>query len=421
MKTLLPALGLLVVASAAIAQTTPPPPQPFPAPITGYTGRYLDSAETPDFQFPNRTLRTDLAKAAPELNLMLVDLSGSEFAAYDLSTFPQRLASGPLATGAHGEKYLPPAISFDAQAPGSGFNAPHVDGQKFLFDFDYDDRGNFYLAYSIWGFAILDHSAHLITQVETPPFVPFISMSVKSGAAYDVLISDAQTGTAVYDATNPGAPALLRTLPIGIISYAKSANAIGIVTAGGHLRLYDAAALVSGGAAFRDVAPPAGAHFTSVATDGNRFFATIGGFGNGMLDILTRQTDGSYSEALTSLGTFMPFVARYGGGYVSMGGVRSTQVGLMLARVDGATPVLYDLVSYLHSAYPTGETVPSFGLPFTTGGGTYLLGAFNGIGDVFALAAVVPPTPPPSIPTASTFALIAIAVALAAVAAIRLR
>jgi hypothetical protein len=141
-----------------------------------------------------------------------------------------------------------------------------------------------------------------------------------------------------------------------------------------------------------------------------------------MLDVLTRQTDGSYSETLTSLGTFTPFVAMYGGGYVSMGGFKPTQkVGLILARVDGATPVLYDLVSYFSSAYPPFETIPLHGLPFTTNGGTYLLGAFYGIGDVFSLAAVVPAVAVPSIPTASTFALIAIAAALALAAVIRLR
>jgi hypothetical protein len=130
-----------------------------------------------------------------------------------------------------------------------------LDGQRRLYDIDYDDRGDFYLAYSLWGFAILDHTGHLLAQVQSPPVAPGISMSVKSGASYDVLISGLfGTETAVYDATNPSAPALLRTLPIGIVSYAKAADAIAIVTTvGGHLLLYDAATLVSGGAAFRDV------------------------------------------------------------------------------------------------------------------------------------------------------------------------
>src|SRR5260370_38156617 len=99
------ALVVFVSISAAVAQNAPLPQPPFPAPISAFQGRFLDSTQVGDFQFPNRTLRAEFTKVAPELDRIFMILGGGTFAAYRLSAFASRV-TGPLATSAHGEKYL---------------------------------------------------------------------------------------------------------------------------------------------------------------------------------------------------------------------------------------------------------------------------------------------------------------------------
>jgi hypothetical protein len=397
---------LLFAASAAIAQSTPPPPQPYPPPITSYDGRYLDSAQTPDIQFPNRTLRTYKAKNAPELNLMLVALSGSTFAAYDLSTFTSRLATEPLSTFANGEKYLPPDIVFDAQSPGSGFVIVPQDGQNFLRDFDYDDRGDFYLAYGPWGFGLIDHSAHLLSQVATPPVLPNVILSVKLGSSYFALISDATTATAVYDVTNPAAPVFVRMFSVPIAAYAKSASNIAIVNGSG-LSIYTPSALVTGAAPLQQIA----GSFIDVTTDGSRFFALRA---PSTVATLTPQQNGSYTEIDTPLNTSGFGVSiTYGAGYLGIPLIAPK--GLVLFADTGSGLTRYDLSPYVAATYSGGRMLPHYAVPFHAGASTHLLLAFDAIGDVFQLAAVT------AVPAISPLALALIALALAGIAALKLR
>src|SRR5256885_7969466 len=133
-----PVLALIALSFAAPlhAQTTPPPTGPTPPPLTGFVCRYLDSAETREFQGgPSRTLRARLVKVAPERGLILMAISGSVFGAYSLSPFANRVATEPLSTGGHGEEYLPPDVFTVDPEHQSGWNAPLTDGQDRPFDF----------------------------------------------------------------------------------------------------------------------------------------------------------------------------------------------------------------------------------------------------------------------------------------------
>ena len=408
------ALLLLAVGSAALGQTTPPPSPPFPAPIIGYDGRYVDSAETPDFQFPNRTIRTYKAKTAPELNLMLTSLSGSTFAAYDLTTLPSRLASPVRATGAHGEKYLAPDVSFDAQAPGSGFVIVPQDGQVFLQDFDYDLRGNFYLSYGPWGFGIIDGGGHLLSQL-FPPFSVATGMSVQIGNTYYALVSDGNSLTDVYDVTNLASPVLVRVLHFGIVAYARGATNIALITGpvltGNHvLRVYDPSALVHGGIILQEVAPPgSSAAFIDVTTDGMRFFALY--FDIGFTFHVGTLTPQQFAYGFTSVPLGFGRIGvsiRYGAGYL---GIPVSPKGLVLFAAKDMTS--YDLTPFVTANYALGQ--PHDAVPFFSGGSTHLLLAFQALGDVYQLANVAP------IPAAAPLTLVLIALALASVAALKLR
>lgn len=403
----LAALVLLLSTASAVAQSTPPPPAPFPPPITAYDGRYLDSAQTPDIQSPHRTLRATKAKYAPDLNLMLVILSGSIFGAYDLSTFPSRLATEPPSTYANGEKYLPPDLVFDAESPSSGFVVTPQDGQTFLRDFDHDDRGDFYLAYGPWGFGLIDGNAQLLSQVITPQVLPNVILSVKLGSSYYALISDGSTATAVYDVTNAAAPVFVRKFSVPIAAYAKSASDIAIVTSGG-LNIYTPSALVAGTAPFQQIA----GSFSDVTTDGARFFAVF--LHPPTVATLTLQQNGSYAETDTPLNTGgFAFSITYGAGYLGVALV--VPKGLVVLADTGSGFTEYNLSPYVASTYPSFRMAPHYAVPFHAGASTHLLLAFEGIGDVFQLASVAP------IPAASPLALALIAVALAAIAALKLR
>jgi hypothetical protein len=410
---------LLALPSAAFAQNTPPPAPPFPAPIIGYDGRYVDSGQTPDFQFPDRTIRTYKAKTAPELNLMLTSISGSTFAAYDLSTLPSRLASPARATGAHGEKYLAPDIVFDAQAPGSGFVIVPQDGQQFLRDFDYDRRGNFYLSYGPWGFGIIDGGGHLLSQL-MPPFSVLTGMSVQVGNAYYALVSDGDSLTDVYDVTNPAAPSLVRVLHFGITAYARGTTNIALVMGPvlgpgfNHvLRVYDPSNLVNGGIALLEVDPPGlTAAFIDVTTDGPRFFAlyydSVFAFHVGTLT--PQPPSYQFTDVPLGAGRFGLSI-HYGAGYLGI--ATAPPKGVVLFATKDMTS--YDLTPFVTANYTAGLAQPHDAVPFVSAGSTHLLLAFGALGDVYQLAAAAP------VPALSLPALAAVALALAAIAALKLR
>ena len=409
------ALVLLALATTAAAQNSPPPPTPFPPPIIGYDGRYVDSAQTLSFQFPIRTIRAFRAKPAPELNLMLMALSGSAFGAYDLGTMPSRLAAPARATGSHGEKFLTPDLFFDAQGPTSGFQIVLLDGTRFLRDFDYDLRGDFYLAYSAWGFGLIDRNGHLLSQVLTPVVGAQVILSVNVGGSYYALVSDGSS-TAVYDVTNAAAPLFVRLLSVGIFEYAKTPTTIAIVTGAGTIRFYTPAALVAGNAASQELAPKG---FTDVTTDGSRFFATFQSPAAGVAT-LTPQGNSSYSETDTPLGSNVFTVSiNYGAGYLAVATIEPpASTGLILFSVGAAGLTRYSLSSYVQSAYSFStlfRPASHDAVPFSSGATTHLLLAYESIGDVFQLAAATP------IPATTLPALAVIALALAAIAAMKLR
>ena len=207
--------GALFVTSL-LAQS-PPPSFPVPSPLTGYAGRLVDSIGVRDFMYPVRTLRSDLVKIAPELDYIFMKAGGCVFGAYRLSTFASKIG-GPLITlsPAHPfpptERYLPFDMSVDPQRMGSGWAMYFLDGQDRLYDFDWDDRGYIYLAYSEWGFGIVNLQGQLISQVTNSPYpanpIAIVAFTMASGGEHYLVVSDGQTSSAIYNVTNPAAPSL---------------------------------------------------------------------------------------------------------------------------------------------------------------------------------------------------------------------
>ena len=146
-----------------LAQDSPPPAAP-PAPFTGYVGRYLDSTITPEWFAPYRTLRADMMKIDRDHDRLYLKAGNGVFGSYRLSTFTSRAAAGPLAIGPRGEQYLPFEMSVNPERPGSGWQVTLQDGSERFLDFDFDSRGYVYLAYTLFGWGIVDQRGVLVRQ-----------------------------------------------------------------------------------------------------------------------------------------------------------------------------------------------------------------------------------------------------------------
>jgi hypothetical protein len=416
----------LLLAAAGHAQNTPPPSSAFIPPITGYAGRYLDSAQTPNFQGnPARTLRAQLVKVAPERGLILMKLSGGLFGVYNLSAFASRL-SGPLSTGGHGEKYLPPDVFSVDPEHSSEWTTFAADGQERLLDFDYDDRGYFYLVYSIWGFGIVDSTGAKISQVNPVGFpgvfIPERILAVRDGAKVYVIVSGG-VGAAVYDVTNPAAPVFVRTLSDGILSYAKLASGgVAVVTDSGRLRVYAVtSALVSGGPPTQEFLPQPTFRYTLAATDGITIYAVqangspvIGAF----LAVLTPSAGGYVETRYPPQANFFASDLHYGAGYVMLSGTLLFPTRIGVFAFSGGSPTPANLTPYFASSYPSGPTtfVQSMA-PYTSGRQIYLIAALFGVGDVFTMSGA----PASAIPAFTPALLLALAIGFAAIAAWRIR
>lgn len=412
----------LLLAAAVHAQSTPPPSGAFTPPITGYAGRYLDSAQTPNFQgAPARTLRAQLVKVAPERGLILMKLSGSLFGVYNLSTFAAR-AGGALSTGGHGEKYLPPDVFSVDPEHSPEWTTFAIDGQERLFDFDYDDRGYFYLAYSIWGFGIVDSTGAKISQVNPVGFpgvfVPERILAVRDGANVYAIVS-----TAVYDVTNPAAPMFVRTLSDGIFSYAKLASGgVAVVTDSGRLRVYASTSpLVSGGPPTQEFLPQPTFRYALAASNGVTVYAVqtnpspvIGAF----LAVLTPSA-GLYAETrYPPQPNFFATDLHYGAGYVMLSGTLLFPTRIGVFAFSGSSPTPADLTPYFASSYASGPTtfVQSMA-PYASGRQIYLIAALFGVGDVFTMSSAQAS----AIPALTPAMLIALGIGMAAMAAWRIR
>ena len=403
------------------AQTTPPPIGVIPPPLTGYVGRYLDSGQTFELpSTPGRVMRARRVKIAADRGLVMMALSGSQFGVYNLGSFAGRVAAGPLSTGANGEKFLPPDIFRVVPESTAGWVTPPTPVQEQLIDFDADDRGFYYLAYSVWGFAIVDSTGALVIQLPSPPVNPLVVLTLRSGAAVLALVSNGAFATAVYDVTNPAAPVLLRTLPLGIHSYARLASgAIAVAAGSSDLKIYASGAdLAAGNAPVQTISPQAGMAYEYVATDGAVLFAAqMATTAPPFVTVVSQLTPlgGSFAEMRYAPVPIVSSNLQYGSGYFILSGFGSgIRLGVFVYQRD--VPVPTDLSPYFSNAYPTAPLIgPHSFVPYQFGGGTFLIAAAFGVGDVFTMAQAT------TIPALSTWALIALAAAIAAIAALRMR
>lgn len=411
---------------------------PWSSPFRSFTGRFLDSQATKDYQQTFRTARATWVGISPERNRVYM-LIGSALFAYDLDRFFTRLESREALQSAvtfpvnntnwrtgPPERYLDFDAYFYAEN-GAPWSCPQVDGQDRLFGIDWDDRGLVYLAYSVFGWGIVRDAGsgsparlmetviqHVPNSGEVQPTAQLL-ISKSSTGTYTLLVSEAGGWMMnVWDVTDAASPQRKPDLRFGMGSFAKSGDGsrIAIVTDAGKLMIFTNDQLASG-TALQTIDPPAGASFVSVTADDATFYASSAGSGSSRIHTVTPSGNGyAVSESqLSSVWVLGPYL-RYGSGFLTLSGLVSSPGSVKTAalyRVTNAGPAEVPISSQLGRYYfvrqSAGYAVPSSSYVFPSdalvvrqSGKDHLLIMGKGLGDVWELE------PPDSAPPVSSVA-----------------
>lgn len=393
--------------------TTPPtfeglPTVQYTAPIKAFAGRYVDSTVTADYQCcPVRTYRAKKVRVVDNGSVSRVYMIvGETFMAYNLSTFLSSTLTGPMDTVSRsggGEKYRNPA-AYVYPEKDANWQTNIIDHQQILFDFDWDDRGNVYLAYEVYGWGIVhDSGSALIFQSQrTNAFnsvLPKLIRVFRTGSNYYALVSDGGgSATDLWNVTDTTNPTLVRTLPDQTASAAVASSGGTTMVAlkqNGTIEIYRASDLVAGAAPSTVVTATSGSSLGTVTTDGTDFWVSE----KQGLDKVHPVSAGSTTYSVTRYTTSQSIVApilSYGDGKIAAI-VYPTTGGqdLALYDVSGGSPSSIDLHEYFLQYYskpPSGYAKPS---KITTldasvaklSGSDYIFYSAKGLGDAYELDA----------------------------------
>jgi hypothetical protein len=208
-------------------------------PVHSWAGRWADAESAHVYQQNFRTATPKLARYVPGRNRIYTIL-GSSLAVYDADRFFSRLSTRPqeqmvpatqvpvsggnprFATFGPSEVFLWWDAFFYAEN-GGGWITPFQDGQERLWDFDWDDRGNVYLAYSIFGWGIVKDSGDMgggwlrsVSQTLTSNLGPDRILSLKtSDGKYYAAVSDKNQPSLlqIWDVQDPAVPVKQPDIP----------------------------------------------------------------------------------------------------------------------------------------------------------------------------------------------------------------
>lgn len=406
-------------------QPTNLPLWPWNAPISAFKGRFIDSTGTRDYQAPLRTLRARAAVFAGDRDRVFM-MMGSTFAAWTTSSFFTKLGGEMSRAGQHidptplpGEQYLQWDGSVYAET--DGWKVKTTDGQDRLYGFDYDDRGYIYLAYSAYGWGIVQDNLSggggkmaLVSQVVNAPVAPSAALAFKNNGKYYVAIGGGANTCALYDVSTPSVPKDLGTAPLGPYgaqvnytsawartSMSNTSTIIAGVDNAGRIKIYSAASFLAGASTpDATIAPGATTRFKAVTSDGVNFYGIEGGSNvQGSIAVIVPGTPGdasSYHETRYPVGfNWDPIGIRFGGGYLTSWGADPDGQTMHLWRLTNGVPQEIDLNKYFIKAYtsaPTGYSQPPGYsrairdvVPVSIGGHDYIVFSDHGLGDVYEI------------------------------------
>ena len=419
------------------------PTYPYSGVVIDHVGRYVDSSSTQSYQMWANAFRTARARyirvapttrgsAPPRVYIQI----GNAMMAYSLDTFfTTDLPGGmiPLVNkfggvGGGREKILdydafvyPEHSQSGWQTDGGDFQDPMAKAVPF----DYDDRGNVYVATEKFGWAIVaddgrtsgGHLAKVIQFVATPnpQFTKVLAntskvkseaiISIKTGGSYYTIIADRDSQMAVFDSTNAQRPVLTSTRTgdrknaVRAMARDDNTKRVAYIDNTFGLRIFDYDSLVQGGAPIAEYSADTGAFGEVVSMDesGNVWAVEAGGkiwkltpSGNGY----TKSTYTPYTDR------FQPLMMHVGAGFMAIGGIdwaaSTYDVRIMRIESTGLTSLNIDnfFRKYYHQAPPgyaqpgsyTAIQAQSADIEIVKWGGkTYLMYSGFGLGDVFEL------------------------------------
>jgi PKD repeat protein len=386
-RPLLLCVVLLVAATSAVAQN-----YPFPAstpntdvkcslcpgretlltigypPVLRFVGRWGDAESAHEYQQNFRTARPKLARFVPGRN-RIYTLLGSSLAVYDADRFFSRLnarpqeqmvpaTQAPVSGGNPRYAQFGPSEVFlwwDAffyAENGSGWITPFEDGQERLWDFDSDDRGNVYLAYSAFGWGIVKDSGdmgggllHSVSQSgKVNSLTPDHIMSLKtSDGRYYAAVSDKNLPSLlqIWDVQDPAAPVKQPDIPgRSFYLWAKDSTGsrVGIVEYSGGLSIFSTDAFVRTGTPLIHFEAGGGGTFRMITGDGTNFYAYGASDSGPFIDVISPSGSTYVETRYRTPGYGLPSGMHYGDGYLALYGVEVPPVGTWNIRVYKVGP-----------------------------------------------------------------------------------
>ena len=359
----------------------------YPTTITRFTGRFLDSQATQDYQQSFRTARAFQIVPAPSRGRIYM-IIGSAVFAYDMNTFFTRLGanetwddgnsvpvSGVYASVKHPfpvDVFLRYDAFFYAENEPNGWIINNNDGQERLFGIDYDDQGYVYAAYTLYGWGIVKDdgtdTGQLMQSVSqyvggTNDVYPRLITALKgSTGRYYAVISDQGTGIQVFDVTDRSAPQRFNPL-IGKTAFnwarTPAGDRLGIATAQGKLQIYSTDGLVSGQGPLAEFNGVGGSVMKGVACDGTNFYTTSD-TPNGLVISVFAPSGGTYTRvgdypaSNKVYGTSQHL--SYGDGYLCWAGTNNGGANMRVFKLQNGVPTEIDFGNYFQHYYTIPQT-----------------------------------------------------------------
>ncbi|MBW3670627.1 MAG: hypothetical protein KY432_03015 [Acidobacteria bacterium] len=354
---------------------------PYSSPFALHVGRYLDSAFTLDLIDPlPRTLRAGKMSVVPENGRVYVHM-GEKLVSYDLSTFFTSDLGSPLIsdeTVAHLgetpyiEHYLPWESSLDPET--DDWVTYAWDGQKRLFDHDWDDRGYVYVAYSIWGFGIVDgQTLATVSQVDWTETEnnPYTIASFREADKYYVVSGG--MNTEIWDVTDPTDPVFVTMMADRhsdvAVAHLSSGDVIALLLSRydpdlnrtvREISLYRASDLLAEGKPFQTIAQTTGYTFAGIEEGGGNFYALERSMVEPSFTLhtltLSDPLGPTFDHVEHPMTGMMPQGLRYGDGHLTVWGsnhIHATDIWLY--RLVNDIPVGRDLGNFTSNHYTPQE------------------------------------------------------------------
>lgn len=393
----------------------------YKAPISTFTGRFLDSTATSEWFMPFRTARANFVLVMPGIDRIYFRYGNGSVAAYKLSTFFSRLEAKeqlvfpvrPIPANRSNQPEL--FLNWDAwfNPELSTWKTFNIDGATRMTGFDVDDKGYVYVASTIFGWGVVKDDlgsgggGKMASMFQKFPGEgdpkPGKIAAIRGATRYYAYLSASTRN--LWDVTDHANPVQLPAIAPLFSAFAKNSTAdrVAIVDASNsRLSIYTGDALAGGGGPlFTD---PGSSQF--VTSDGTNFYALQNTSAGKVISVIVPAGLNGYTvQGSYSIGSPMNATAiHYGDGYIVLPGesgswdLRLFKLGANLVPTQvaiNASPAPADGTGFFRNYYgsaPTGYTTPAYinmydGTVYKGANGKlYLVVCAAGLGDVYELA-----------------------------------